>query len=130
MALRLGQVDNKEVMEMVAQLDQLRLEKQQIADELAEAGREGFGQRRVRAAQNLDDEAAHVARVEGAAERRHLVEEAAHRPHVRAVVVRLVVADLGGHVVPATHTVTDGNRQAVLAREGTRRGWPLRVAPA
>ena len=40
-----------------------------------------------------------VHTVEGALERRELVEETTHRPDIALVVVRLVVADLGRHVV-------------------------------
>ena len=37
--------------------------------------------------------------VKGAAQRGHLVEEAAHRPDVALGIIRLVVTDLGAHVV-------------------------------
>ena len=49
--------------------------------------------------EDLQDQALHVAGLEGVLQRRHLVEDAAERPDVRFVVVGLVVADLRRQVV-------------------------------
>ena len=76
-----------------------RLTREAPVDQVAQLGGEAARQRRVGAAQDLDDKTAHVLGVEGAAQAGDLVEQAAHAPHVRLGVVWLVVADLGAHIV-------------------------------
>ena len=54
---------------------------------------------RVGAAEDLQDQVLHAARLEGVLQRGHLVQDAAHGPQVGLVVVRLVLANLRAEVV-------------------------------
>jgi hypothetical protein len=104
-ALRLGEealdapAHHRQHQQLVDRGAARRLTREAPVDQVAQLGGEAARQRRVGPAQDLDDEAAHVLGVEGAAQAGHLVEQAAHAPHVRLCVVRLVVAYLGAHVV-------------------------------
>ena len=67
----------------------------QVAEVVGVAGVDG----RVGAAQDLQHQVLHAASLEGVLQRGHLVQDAAHRPQVGLVVVRLVLANLRAEVV-------------------------------
>ena len=67
----------------------------QVAEVVGVAGVDG----RVGAAEDLQHQVLHAARLEGVLQRGHLVQDAAHRPQVGLVVVRLVLANLRAEVV-------------------------------
>ena len=72
-----------------------RLQRQQVGEQLPRAGRVVRGQRRGRAAHDLEDERGQGRRLERALEGAELVQHAAQRPHVRLGVVRLAWEILG-----------------------------------
>ena len=72
-----------------------RLQRQQVGEQLPRAGRVVRGQRRGRAAHDLEDERGQGRRLERALEGTELVQHAAQRPHVRLGVVRLAWEILG-----------------------------------